>query len=291
MWIQLCKIEWVTEISNWLKSGSFALMDETRRLLGEIGQLVQDNSILSTRASSRLADISHELRAAVEECQCSSRTDLAIVSRIDSSEKHISLLYKQGAVTDQATGDLSVSPSVTHHAFDYSIESLLNTNEVSRSYPETVKAFPKVSDRGERVCETSVISAVQQHLEPLRRDNCMKKQVEHVVMLPPNSAYAPGRQVCPMMCMSPAQIDQRIIENSVAWKFIRDFFGGNIKFPALLILIEEIRNVQMIPFKKCKNMRKSDLIKWLDDHWSLILPFFQALSPDEKERMWGYLNS
>lgn len=87
----------------------------------------------------------------------------------------------------------------------------------------------------------------------------------------------------------PAISEPPPLEASVAWTFLCAFFGTQLKFPALMRLIEEIRNVKMIPFSKNKKMRKVDLVKWLDDHWQRILPFFQSMTNEGKTKLLLYL--
>lgn len=262
-------------------------MEETGRLLGEIGRIVKSNPELSSYIHSRLRSLLQAVMGSTGDAPAPTLdqgtafghvAEASRSTRSDSEMHVVSGLERPPGIS--SPGD----------SFDYSIESLLNTKPraprscVRRESAASVDQNEAFKSRGERFPAPSF-----QYIAEIKKDQLLKMQPEgRVMLMPANPPFVPSGNT--MRCVSPAQNDQRIIENSVAWQFIREFFGGNIKFPALLILIEEIRNVQMIPFKKCKNMRKADLIKWLDDHWSVILPFFQALSPDEKARMWMCLN-
>lgn len=263
-------------------------MEETGRLLGEIRRIVKLNPELSLYTHARLRILSQTLMGSTGDAPAPTLDQGTVFGQVGEAsgsarsdgEMHVvSRLGQPRGIS--GPGD----------SFDYSIESLLNTKpraprpSVLRESAASVVQNERFMSSRERF---PAVSSVQ-YIAEIKKDQLPKMQPEgRVMLMPANPPFLPAGNT--MMCVSPAQNDQRIIENSVAWQFIREFFGGNIKFPALLILIEEIRNVQMIPFKKCKNMRKADLIKWLDDHWSVILPFFQALSPDEKARMWMCLN-
>lgn len=261
-------------------------MEETGRLLSEINRAAQGNAELTAHACNCLTGLAQALQITMGNgLQQESDDGRGTRPAVDACEA-VGREPEADAVAGQEPIHTSSRPPVP---FDYSIQSLLNANTTTRTPVVGARILTRHDQRD--ICSTHgdiCRPATLDYNMEINKEKRPKRQPEGGVMLmPSNPAFL---STSPMMCVSPAQNDQRIIENSVAWKFIGEFFGGNIKFPALLILIEEIRNVQMIPFKKCKNMRKADLIKWLDDHWSLILPFFQALSPDEKARMWGYLS-
>ncbi|OHT04361.1 hypothetical protein TRFO_28120 [Tritrichomonas foetus] len=80
------------------------------------------------------------------------------------------------------------------------------------------------------------------------------------------------------------------LDESISWNFLCTFFGRRVKFPALMRLIDEIKSVKLIPFTKTKNMRKIDLVKWLDDHWQVVYPFLQSMSPENKRDLLEFVS-
>ena len=161
------------------------------------------------------------------------------------------------------------------HNFDFSIKAMLNHQPAA--VPESAKVpVPSISFRANAAVMPS---------GPAPASSAFP---QNIATLPPLRQFQAGPW--PVVVV-PHVPEPGPIESSVAWTYLCSFFGTQLKFPALMRLIEEIRSVKMIPFSKNKKMRKVDLVKWLDDHWAIILPFFQSLSPEGRVRLHGYLHA
>ena len=242
-------------------------MERIEQHLKEICALVEKNSQLETIARESLAKLQSQIE--VERISSISDTGPGDGVSVASTETpaHPSD-RKHPAPPDSA----KVEPS---QAFDFSINAMLNPAPSAGKPNSRVTPSPPPRDK------IPDMASVVPRATPAACPPSLNS-------LPPLLPFQPSPW--PMVVVPPVSTPGPI-ESSVAWAFLCNFFGMQLKFPALMRLIEEIRSVKMIPFSKNKKMRKVDLVKWLDDHWVIILPFFQSLTPEGRARLHGYLHA
>ena len=242
-------------------------MERIEQHLKEICALVEKNTQLEAIARDSLARLQSQIeRERMSNISDAGPSDSVSVTSNETPVRHSD--RKHRAPPDST----KVEPA---QAFDFSINAMLNPAPSAGKHNSRATPSPPPRDR-----IPDMVPVV-----PLAEPAACPPNLSSI---PPLIPYQPGPW--PMVVVPPVSAPGPI-EISVAWAFLCNFFGMQLKFPALMRLIEEIRSVKMIPFSKNKKMRKVDLVKWLDDHWVIILPFFQSLTPEGRARLHGYLHA
>lgn len=73
-------------------------------------------------------------------------------------------------------------------------------------------------------------------------------------------------------------------KDNIAWKEITQRFGTNIKQPELLSIAEVLANYANVKLDRDAKRRKTVLIKWFSENWSLISPYLSYVVLEDSQK-------